>query len=92
MAIEQVETVLNRPQMQVSEELICIYADMLRRVGDFQSVLRLDEHHLYDTSYIQLLQYQKELSKTEDRTAHRINKVSTTLAEKYQNRGMYFSF
>ena len=90
MSIEQVEIVLNRPQAQVSEELICIYADMLRRVGDFNAVLQLDENHLCETSYIMLLRYQKELSKNEDRSAHKINKENALVAEKYQ-RGMYFS-
>jgi len=42
-AIEQVKIMMNRQQTQVTEETICIYADMSRRVGDFLPVFRLFE-------------------------------------------------
>ena len=91
IAIEHVEKMMNQPQTPVSEQMICILADMLRRVGDFKSVFQLDESQLDDDSFIQLIKYQKELSKNEDRRVHKINETSATLAEKYNGRGMYFS-
>ena len=88
-AIEQVETMINQSPAQITEEMFCIYADMLRRTGDFQSVINLDERRLHDAIHIQLMKYQKELSELSDHTVHRINESGAVVSDKYST-GMFF--
>ena len=71
-AIECAEFEINKHSPD-TEELVCIYADMLRRVGHFESVLKLDESQLSDDIYIQLIKYQKKLSLLEDSAPHKID-------------------
>jgi len=77
-AIKQLKPKVDQSLTQVSEKTICVYADMLRRVGDFQSVFKLLEQvrlPLFDINYYaehygqltldeleNLLNSQKELS------------------------------
>ena len=76
---------------KISEEMVCIYADMLRRTGDFHAVLSIDESQLHDNLHIRLIEYQKELSEQEDRAAHTLDENSELckLAKDYQG-GMFF--
>jgi len=72
-AIEQIETMRRRrKETPCSEMLICTYADMLRRSGDFYAVIRLNENELKEAAYIRMIKYQRELSMRLDRAAHKI--------------------
>ena len=71
------------------EILKCIYADILRRTGDFPSALGMDENGINDSTHIRMIKYQKELSKQGDRSAH---KIIETGDDKYSDPGMCFLF
>jgi len=69
------------------EKRICIYADMLRRTGDFQWLLQLDEYQLKEEIYIQLFNYQRELSMREDSAAHKISEIGNVCKEEGKYSG-----
>ena len=73
VAIEHVVIMFKQQVTQDAERMVCIYADMLRRVGDFQQVCQLDEYELTEESYIQFIKYQKKLSELGDCTVHTIS-------------------
>jgi uncharacterized protein (DUF2225 family) len=91
MSIKHIESAFRQLQLPVSETTQCIYADMLRRVGDFQSVLKLDENQLSDEVSVQLIKFQKELSEKGDSVAHKMSDNDDLLRavkRKHENRSM----
>lgn len=91
VAIEHVDSQMNRSQERISEEIICIRADMLRRAGNFQAVLEIDESQLCHDIHIRLIKYQKELSEYGDRATHTLdeNNDICMVAKDYRG-GMFF--
>jgi len=87
-AIEQMEIMRQRRKKPpYYEMLICAYADMLRRSGDFQAVINLHENELSEAVHVRMIKYQKELSMQGDRAAH---KIAETGDSSYAEKGMYF--
>jgi hypothetical protein len=73
VTIECIELAFRQLQLPISEATQCIYADMQRRVGNFEAVLALNENQLQDEVSIQLIKYQKELAKKGDSAAHKMS-------------------
>ena len=69
IAVAQAESLSLKP-CTVDSAFFSIYADMLRRVGDFQAVLALeDDVHMY--MHYNLIDYQKRLAEKGDAAVHK---------------------
>ena len=75
LAIKQIELMMLQQTTPVSEKLTCMYADMLRRTGDFQMVFNINEHTMSKTNHLNLIKYQKELSLKGDCARHQMDEV-----------------
>ena len=78
-AIEQAEIFFLKQGTKDSKNMICIYADMLRRAGCFWTVFKLDEYELDSIFHIKLIKYQKDLAMKGDRTAHELAEIDNSM-------------
>lgn len=86
-AIEQAMLALKDPDLKDRNRLFTMFVDMLRRVGEFDAVLKLKPPAWLYREEARLVEYQKTLAQAQDIAVHTMNEIPDY---KQQSSGTFF--